>query len=67
MTAPCHQPRATRSALLVADSGSDRYCQRTFFEVRSQSSLTRSPVSSEVWTTSRSVGVSQELDRRSDS
>ena len=41
--------------------------QRTFFEVRAQSSLTRSPVSSRVQTTSRSVGVSQALDRRSDS
>jgi len=44
-----------------------RCCQRMFFEVRPHSSLTRSPVSSRVQTTSRSVGVSQALHRRSDS
>ena len=44
-----------------------RCCRRTFLEVRSHSSLTRSPVSSRVQMTRRSVGVSQALDRRSDS
>ncbi len=58
---------AVRAALAL-EPRSWHCCQGTFFEVRSQSSLTRSPVSSEVWN-SRAArwGVSQDLDRRSDS
>ena len=51
----------------IVDFAARRCCQRGFFGVRSQSSPTRSPVSSRVQTTSRSVGVSQALDRRSGS
>ena len=44
-----------------------RWCQRTFRGVRLHSPPTRRPVSRRVQTTSRSVVVSQALDRRSDS
>ena len=44
-----------------------RYSHRTSFGVSSQRSPTRSPLASKVLTTSRLVGVSRALERRSDS